>query len=87
MVWSDDVGGVAAKAFWEGEAGEWLNYELELAGDELTGTQIAAVFSIVTGRPMHYRRGPPSLLLRCISREGYMHTRCYDDGHVAYQCS
>eukprot|EP01047_Picozoa_sp_COSAG01_P075274 COSAG01_NODE_12848_length_1676_cov_1.190869_3_plen_206_part_01 len=88
MVWSDDVGGIAAKAFAQsgsrgGGKDDWTDptpadapkNELELAGDELTGAQIAAVFSIVSGRQMHYRRGPPTLLLRCLTRDGYQHTR------------
>ena len=77
MVWSDDIGAMAAKAFQQG--GGWLGRELEVAGDELTGPQIAAVFSIVTRRPMKYKRGPPMPLLRLFSREGYMHSTFIDE--------
>ena len=52
---------------------------ISVAGDQLTGPQIAAVFSIVTGRHMLYKRGPPHMLLRCFSREAYMQSRFIDD--------
>jgi uncharacterized protein YbjT (DUF2867 family) len=83
MVWSDDIGAMAAKAFKQADRSEatdsWLDREIELAGDQLTGPQIAAVFSIVTGRHMLYKRGPPNMLLRCFSREAYMQSRYIDD--------
>ena len=83
MVWSDDVGGMAAKAFQQGDT--WLGREIEVAGDALTGPQIAAVFSIVTGRPMHYKQGPPAPLLRLVSRDGHMMSTFIDTvGYCAH---
>ena len=82
QVWSDDIGALSAKAFQQSEPDQatdpWLERELEVAGDALTGAQIAAVFSIVTGRHMKYRQGPPAALLRCFSREAYMQTKYID---------
>lgn len=83
MVWSDDIGAMSAKAFQQADpsakSDPWLDRELELAGDQLTGPQIAAVFSIVTGRHMLYKRGPPNILLRCFSREAYMQSKFIDE--------
>jgi Cys-rich protein (TIGR01571 family) len=77
MVWSMDVGAMVAKAFDQEE--EWIGAEVELAGDALTGPEIAAVFSAVTMRPMEYHQGPPPLLLRCcFSNAGWMQTHYFD---------
>lgn len=89
MVWSDDIGALCAKAFQQADPDDrtdpWLERELEVAGDQLTGPQIAAVFSIVTGRHMMYKRGPPTTLLRCFSREAYMQTKFID--HVGFSAN
>eukprot|EP01051_Picozoa_sp_SAG22_P004826 SAG22_NODE_270_length_13234_cov_13.248573_2_plen_138_part_00 len=82
MVWSEDLGALVAKAFLQGD--QYLGLEIDLAGDALTGPEIAAVFSMVTGRPMAYKRGPNPVLLALGSREGSMQTRYIDDvGNIA----
>jgi uncharacterized protein YbjT (DUF2867 family) len=51
MVTVDDIGAFAALAFAHPE--EYLGKTIELAGDEMTETQIAATFARVIGRPVH----------------------------------
>jgi len=46
----DDIGGFVALAFANPQ--EWLGKGLEIAGDELTESQIAGTFSRVIGRPV-----------------------------------
>ena len=50
MVAVDDIGAFAALAF--GEPTKYLGQTIELAGDELTETQIAETFTKVIGRPV-----------------------------------
>lgn len=47
LVWSDDVGAVAARAFDEGSGGltNWYGLKLDLVGDEVNGTEIARAFT------------------------------------------
>ncbi len=51
-----DIGFFAAEAFDDPE--EWLGVEIDIAGDELTMVELAAVFSRVVGRPVEYVRMP-----------------------------
>jgi uncharacterized protein YbjT (DUF2867 family) len=55
MIAVDDIGGIAALAF--REPGEWLGKTVEIAGDELTMVEAAAVFSASLGRPVEYVGG------------------------------
>ena len=48
----DDIGAFAAIAF--GAPGEWLGRTVEIAGDELTMVEVAALFSARLGRPVKY---------------------------------
>ena len=51
LVWSDDVGAVAARAFQEGagaaHSANWYGVKLDVVGDELSGDEIALAFSNV----------------------------------------
>lgn len=50
----EDLGHFAAEAFEDPEA--WNGRELDLAGDELRMTEMAEIFSEVTGRDVEYRQ-------------------------------
>jgi uncharacterized protein YbjT (DUF2867 family) len=52
MVATDDIGGFAALAFKKPR--DFIGKTLELAGDEMTGPQIAEVFGRVMGQPVRY---------------------------------
>ena len=52
MIAVDDIGAFAAMAF--GAPDEWIGRTVELAGDELTMPQVAAIFSERLGRPVVY---------------------------------
>jgi uncharacterized protein YbjT (DUF2867 family) len=52
----DDIGAFAAMAF--GQPDRWSGRTIELAGDELTVTQVAAVLSRVLGRRVDYVQLP-----------------------------
>lgn len=56
MIAVDDIGGIAALAFAQPE--QFLGRALELAGDELTLDQTAAVWSRVSGQPVRYQALP-----------------------------
>lgn len=49
LIAADDIGHFAAAAF--ERPGDYLGQALELAGDELTGPQLAAAFGAAAGRP------------------------------------
>jgi len=51
----DDIGGIAAMAF--SVPDEWIGKAVELAGDELTMVEVAAVLSEKLGRPVTYSAG------------------------------
>lgn len=52
MIAVDDIGGIVALAF--GEPREWIGRTLEIAGDELTMVEAAAVFAERLGRPVEF---------------------------------
>ncbi len=56
MVAVDDIGGVVATAF--ERPGKWHGRVFELAGDELSMTELAQEFSVVTGREVRYIQAP-----------------------------
>jgi uncharacterized protein YbjT (DUF2867 family) len=56
QVAAEDLGAFAALAFERPE--EWLEREVDLAGDEQTMTEIAGTFSQVSGREIHYSQAP-----------------------------
>jgi uncharacterized protein YbjT (DUF2867 family) len=73
-----DLAGLAALAIEQPE--RFAGRRLDLAGDELTGPQMAAVLGEVTGRPITYQAPPPDSLggsddmvrmLRWLDRVGY----------------
>jgi uncharacterized protein YbjT (DUF2867 family) len=60
MIAVEDVGAVAAAALLDPEAVP--GGAVEIAGDELTGEQVAAVYAERTGRPVRFEPLPPSAL-------------------------
>lgn len=56
MIDGDDIGVFAARAFDDPEA--WIGREVDIAGDELTMTEIAGTFSRVIGRNVDYFQVP-----------------------------
>jgi uncharacterized protein YbjT (DUF2867 family) len=56
MVAIEDIGGVAAAAF--EHTGKWQDRAFELAGDELSMTDLANAFSRVAGREVRYEQVP-----------------------------
>lgn len=56
----DDIGGFAALAFAQRE--QFLGRALELAGDDLTIPQVAAVWTEVSGRPVRFQEVPIAAL-------------------------
>ena len=56
MVAVDDIGGVVAQTFQS--PGKWRGRVFELAGDELSMTDLASVFSRASGREVHYEQVP-----------------------------
>lgn len=56
MIAVDDIGGIVAASF--EHRGHWHGRTVELAGDELTMTQIAEAFSRVSGREVKHQQIP-----------------------------
>jgi hypothetical protein len=56
MIAVDDIGAFVALAF--EHPGHWHNGAFELAGDELSMTQLAEAFSRASGRQVRYRQVP-----------------------------
>lgn len=56
LVSVDDIGKFVAHLF--GKPEEFSSVEIDIAGDELTGPQIAALFSNALGRPVRFREQP-----------------------------
>lgn len=56
MIATDDIGGFVALAF--NNPDQFIGRELELAGDDLTMTEMAATLSKVIGRPVKYVQQP-----------------------------
>lgn len=66
MIAPDDIGAFAADAFDDPDT--WIGRHIEIAGDELTGPQIANVFARVSGIPARYQQQPIEQL-RAMSAE------------------
>ncbi|MET9361213.1 NmrA/HSCARG family protein [Streptomyces sp. NPDC006632] len=56
MIAPQDIGAIAAEAF--DTPDEYLGRTVEIAGDELTGPQMAGVFARVAGRPVRFAPTP-----------------------------
>jgi len=56
LIATGDIGAFAADAFEDPDA--WVGRRVEIAGDELTGPQMAAAFQAVSGVPVRYRPLP-----------------------------
>lgn len=67
MIAVEDIGAFAALAF--AEPAEWLGRAVELAGDALTMTQMAALVDRVVGRAVLYVRVPPDQFRRAAGEE------------------
>lgn len=52
----NDVGAFAAMAF--AKRSEWIDRAVDIAGDDATMTETAAIFSFIIGRPVNYVRLP-----------------------------
>jgi uncharacterized protein YbjT (DUF2867 family) len=56
MIAVDDIGGMVAEAF--SHPGKWQNRTFELAGDELSMSELAQVFTRAGGREVRYEQVP-----------------------------
>lgn len=56
MIAVDDIGGIAALAFEQRQ--QFLHQALEIAGDEMTLPQVAAVWTQVSGKPVRFQELP-----------------------------
>ncbi|MEU8700844.1 NmrA/HSCARG family protein [Streptomyces sp. NPDC048680] len=56
MITPADIGNIAAEAF--GAPADYLGRTVEIAGDELTGPEMAEVFSRAAGRPVRFDSQP-----------------------------
>eukprot|EP00741_Cyanophora_paradoxa_P008365 tig00001302_g8092.t1 len=69
MVAVDDIGGFAAMCF--ADSGRWIGKEVDLAGDEVNGPQLAQAFERVCGYPFKYDH-PPLFVLKLFAREFFL---------------
>ncbi|BBA96366.1 hypothetical protein RVR_1633 [Actinacidiphila reveromycinica] len=79
VIATSDIGAFAADAFDDPDT--WLGRQVEIAGDELTGPQMAAAFERVSGIPTRYAqqsfgplraaRADLALMFDWLDREGY----------------
>ena len=56
----EDIGRIVAAIF--ADPAKFGSQTIEIAGDAVTGTELAEEFSLVAGRPITYQRFPDSLL-------------------------
>lgn len=79
---ADDVGAFAAIAFEHPQ--DWLGRGVDLAGDEATMTETAAIFSRVLGRPVEYVQVPWDQFQQMVGKEGGIMYRWFEDvGYAA----
>lgn len=74
-----DIGAFAALAFERPD--QFLGTAMEIAGDEVTVSQIVEALKRVVGRPRYFRM--PKLLLKMMGAEGRMFTWCAEQGYRA----
>ncbi|MGI5155388.1 NmrA/HSCARG family protein [Microbispora sp. CA-102843] len=77
----DDVGAFAALAF--AQPGEWIGRVVDLAGDELTPRQIAAVISEAIGRPLPYVQIPIEVIAQVGEEFAFAYTWLNERGYRA----
>ncbi|MFI6818986.1 NmrA/HSCARG family protein [Nonomuraea sp. NPDC050328] len=77
----DDVGAFAALAF--AQPGEWIGRAVDLAGDELTPRQIAAVISEAIDRPLPYVQIPIEEIAKVGENFAFAYTWLNDRGYRA----
>jgi uncharacterized protein YbjT (DUF2867 family) len=66
---TDDIGGFVALAF--DRPKEFIGFELEIAGSELTNRQAAEVFSRVLNRPVKFQKLPMPIVRLFLGKEFY----------------
>ncbi|MFG3252565.1 NmrA/HSCARG family protein [Streptomyces sp. NPDC048172] len=70
LIASDDIGHFAADAF--DNPGEFIGEQIELAGDEITFTEVAAVYERVTGTPSRLEPQPiEDRMFEWFAEDGY----------------
>jgi uncharacterized protein YbjT (DUF2867 family) len=67
MIAVDDIGGFVAMAF--DKPGHWQGRTVDLAGDELSMTELAEVFSRMAGREVRYEQVPWELFEKNVGHE------------------
>ena len=77
MVAVEDIGVVAAMAF--ENPGEWIGREVDLAGDEMTMSEIADTFSRVIGRQVNYVQVPWEAFEEQMGEESTVMYRWFND--------
>ncbi len=78
---AEDIGAFAALAFENPD--QWIGREVDLAGDEMTMTDIAGAFSRVTGREVSYVQTPWDQFEEQMGEEFAVMYRWFDD--VGYE--
>jgi hypothetical protein len=73
----DDIGKLVALAFDRPE--DFIGYELDIAGSELTIRQAAEVFALVLGRPVKFRRLPMLVARVALAKEFFQMFHWFND--------
>lgn len=73
----DDIGAVAAMAFENPEA--WVDREFDLAGDDLSMTETASLFSKAIGKPVEYVQVPWDEFEQTVGKEMTIMYRWFED--------
>jgi len=74
---TDDIGAFVALAF--ERPNDFVGWELEIAGSELTNPEAAQVFSRVLGKPVKFRRLPLPIVRLVLGRESYAMFRWFNE--------
>jgi hypothetical protein len=74
---TDDIGKLVALAFDRPE--DFIGYELEIAGSELTIRQAAEVFAPMLGRPVKFRRLPMPIVRVALGKEFFQMFHWFND--------
>src|SRR6516162_4540493 len=74
---TDDIGAFVALAF--ERPNDFVGWELEIAGSELTNPEAAQVFSRVLGKPVKFRRLPLPVVRLVLGREFYAMFRWFNE--------
>jgi hypothetical protein len=77
MIAVDDVGVYAADAF--ASPGEYVGQSIDMAGDELTNSQVAETMSEVLGRPVKHRTLPLFAARMLMDKEIYLMYKWFNE--------